>query len=124
MLSCPLWCHCNPQPSLVLFLCISNFGQAVITLRPRQNCQHLGDVIFKCIFLNENIRISLKISLKFISKGRINNILALVQMMAWRRPGHKPLSETMMLRLPTYMCVTRPHSVIVCFTACHLIRKK
>ena len=25
--------------------------------------------------------------------GPINNILALVQVMAWRRPGDKPLSE-------------------------------
>ena len=42
------------------------------------------------MFLNENIWISLKISMKFVPKVRINNILALVQMMAWRRPGDKP----------------------------------
>ena len=36
---------------------------------------------------------SIKISLKFVHKGPINNIPALVQMMAWRRPGDKPLSE-------------------------------
>ena len=34
--------------------------------------------IFKCIFLNENILISIKISLKLVPKGRINNIPALV----------------------------------------------
>ena len=28
--------------------------------------------------------------------------------MAWRRPGDKPLSEPMMVRLPTHICVTRP----------------
>ena len=28
--------------------------------------------------------------------------------MAWRRPGDKPLSEPMMVVLPTHMCVTRP----------------
>ena len=36
------------------------------------------------------------ISLKFVPKGSINNILALVQIMAWRRPGDKPLSRPML----------------------------
>ena len=31
--------------------------------------------------------------------------------MAWRRPGDKPLSEPMMVRLPTQICVTRPQWV-------------
>ena len=53
-----------------------------------------------------NIWISLKLSLKFVPKGRINNIPALVQIMAWRRPGDKPLSEAMMVSLPTHICVT------------------
>ena len=53
----------------------------------------LADDIFKRIFLNENVIISIKISLKFIPKGPINNIPALVQIMAWRQPGDKPLSE-------------------------------
>ena len=66
------------------------------TLRPRQNGRHFPDDIFKRIFLNENVRILLKISLKFVPKGPINNIPALVQMMAWRRTGDKPLSEPMM----------------------------
>ena len=26
----------------------------------------------------------------------------------WRRPGDKPLSEPMMVRLTTHICVTRP----------------
>ena len=77
------------------------------TLRPRQNGRHFADDIFKRIFLNENIWIPIKISLKFVPKGSINNIPALVQIMAWRRPGDKPLSEPMMLNLPTYICVTR-----------------
>ena len=63
------------------------------SLRPRRNRRHFADAIFKCIFLNENVWIVLKISLKFVPKVRINNIPALVQMMAWRRPGDKPLSE-------------------------------
>ena len=81
------------------------------TLRPGQNGRHFADDIFKCILLNENVWTSIQISLKFVPKGPINNIPALVQIMAWRRPGHKPLSEPMMVRLPTPICVTRPQWV-------------
>ena len=81
------------------------------TLRPRQNGRHFADDIFKCIFINENAWIALKISLKFIPKVRINNIPSLVQIMAWRRPGDKPLSEPMMVSLLTHICVTRPQWV-------------
>ena len=38
----------------------------------------------------------IKISLKFIPKGEIDNNTALVQIMAWRRIGDKPLSEPML----------------------------
>ena len=62
------------------------------TLRPRQNGRHLADDIFKCIFLNENVWIPIKISLKFVRKGPINTIPSLFQIMVWRRPGAKPLS--------------------------------
>ena len=48
------------------------------TLRPRQNGRHFPDDIFKFIFLNENAWISIKISLKFVPKGPINKIPALV----------------------------------------------
>ena len=81
------------------------------TLRPRQNGRHFPDDIFKCIFLNENGRISIKFSLKFVPKVPINNIPALVQIMAWCRPGDKPLSEPMTVSLLTHICVTRPQWV-------------
>ena len=81
------------------------------TLRPRQNGRHFADDIFKCIFLNENVWISIEIPLKFVPKGPINNIPALVQIMGWRRPGDKPLSELMMVNLPTHICVFRPQWV-------------
>ena len=55
--------------------------------------------------------ISIYISLKFVLRGPINNIPALVQIMAWRWPGDKPLSKPMMVRLPTHICVTRPQWV-------------
>ena len=69
------------------------------TLRPRQNGRHFPDGIFKCIFLNENVWSSIGISLKFLSRVPIDNKPALVQIMAWRRPGDKPLSEPMMTSL-------------------------
>ena len=81
------------------------------TLRLRQNGRHFADDIFKCIFLNENVWISAKMSLKFVPKGPINNISTLVQIMAWRHPGDKLLSEPMMVRLPMHICVTRPQWV-------------
>ena len=83
------------------------------TLRPRQHGRHFPDDIFKCIFLNENLRILIKISLKFVPKGPIDNIPALAQVMAWRQPGDKPLSDPMMVKLPTHICVTRPQWVKV-----------
>ena len=58
----------------------------VNTLRPRQNGRHFPDDIFNWIFLNENVWISINISLKFVPRGQINNIPTLVQVMAWRRP--------------------------------------
>ena len=64
------------------------------TMKPRQNGRHFADDIFKCTFLNENVWIPVKISLKYVPKGPINNIPALVQIMAWCRSGDKPLSET------------------------------
>ena len=66
------------------------------TLGPRQTGRYFPDDIFKCIFLNENVWISMKVSLNFVPTGPINNIPALVQIMAWRRVGYKPLSEIMM----------------------------
>ena len=75
--------------------------------RPRHNGSHFPDDIFKCIFVNENISISINISLKFVPKSSINNIPASVQIMARRRPGHKPLSESMMVNLLTHIFVTR-----------------
>ena len=65
----------------------------------------------RAFFLSENVWIPTKISLMFVPKGPINNIPALVQIMDWRRPGDKPLSEPMMVSLLTHICVTRPQWV-------------
>ena len=78
-----------------------------------QNGCHIPEDHFKRFFLNEMIWISLKISLKCVPKVRINNIPALFKIMAWRRPGDKPLLEPVMFSLLTHICVTRPQWVNV-----------
>ena len=85
------------------------------TSRPRQNGRHFPDDIFKCIFLNENVWISIRILLKFVPQGPINIIPALVQIMAWCRPGDKPLSETMMPRLLTHTVYPAKYAHGFCF---------
>ena len=93
-LQCLIWCH---QATI-------NF---LNTLRLRQNGCHFADNIFKCIFLNESVRISNEISLKFVPKGLISNIPALIQIMASCWLGNKPLSEPTMVRLLTHICITQ-----------------
>ena len=56
----------------------------------------LADDIFKHVFLNENIIISIQISLKFVPYSPVDNKSALVQVMAWCQTGNKPLPEAMM----------------------------
>ena len=60
---------------------------------------NLADEIFNRIFLSENVWILIKISLKFVFKGSVDNKPALVQVMAWRWTGDKPLSEPMLTQL-------------------------
>ena len=62
-------------------------------MKKHKDALRCADDIFKRIFFNENVWISITIPLKFIPKGPINNIPAMVQIMAWRRPGDKPLSD-------------------------------
>ena len=50
-----------------------------------QNGCHFPEDIFKYIFLNENVWISIEIFRKFVPKGPINNIPVLVQIMSGRR---------------------------------------
>ena len=76
----------------------------------RQDGCHFTNIL-NCIFLNEDIWIPIKISLKFVPKSPISNIPPLVQIMAWCCPGNKTLSETMMVSLPMHICVTWPQWV-------------
>ena len=93
-----------------MYECINRL-EWVNTLRPRQNGHHFTDDIFKCTFMNENVWLMIKISLKFVPKCPTNNIPALVQIMAWCQPGNKPLSEPMMVSLLLHIYVTRPQWV-------------
>ena len=101
----PQWSHNN------LMFTINGPSNCINTWRPRQNGRRFSDNTFQRIFVTENVIIAIEISLKFVPKGPINNIPALVQIMAWRRPGDKPLSEPMMVILPTHICVTWPQWV-------------
>ena len=70
----------------------------------------LADDNFKCIFMNENDRILIRISLKFVPKSTIDNKPALVQVMACRLFSAKPLPEAI-LTLFTEACMW--HCIIV-----------
>ena len=96
-----MWCHWG------ITNCILHIFNA---LRRRHNDRHFAYDTVKRIFLNESVRISFTISLKFIPKGLIKNIQSLVQIMEWCRQGYKPLSEPMIFRfrLPRHISVTRP----------------
>ena len=119
------------QSSVLLYLCKGNppvtgrvpyKGTVRLPHWPRQNGRHFADDIFRSIFLNENVCSSLKISMRFVSKVLNNNTPALVQIMAWRRPGDKPLSESVTVRLPRYIhiCIYiyMRHSALVSWGEC------
>ena len=59
---------------------------------PGQNGRHFADDIFKCIFMKYTFWILIRISRTFVP----DNTSVLVQVMAWRRTGDKPLSEPML----------------------------
>ena len=65
------------------------------------------DLLTKYIFLSENVQIPIKIWLRFVPIGPINNISALVQIMVRRRPADKSLSEPMMVNLLMHVFVTQ-----------------
>ena len=108
-----MYCACQSSAECIewssaMAISVHSKCETINTLRPRQNGRCFADDTFKRIFLNENVRISIKISLIFLPKGLIINNPALVQIMDWPRSGDKPLSEPMMVSLLTHICVTRP----------------
>ena len=106
---------------IYVFLCRSNnfsnlekiaylIFYAALTHWGRNKCTPFRRRHFEMHFFNENVWIPIKISLKLVPKGPINNIPAMVQIMAWRRPGDKPLSEPMMVNLHIYVSLRRSAS--------------
>ena len=90
---------------------VNSYRQLLFTHWGRDKMAAISQTIFSNAFSYENVRISIKISLKFVPKDPINNIPALGQIMPWRRRGDKPLSAPMMVSLLTHICVTRPQWV-------------
>ena len=89
----------------------TSFERLFITLKPRHVGPLFTDRNFQMHFFWMNIY---KFWLKFhevCSKSPINNTPALVQIMAWCRPGDKPFSEPMIVSLLTH--ATRPQWDIV-----------
>ena len=117
--------------SCALVNMILNNSRCLLHIEPRrrQSLTRCGrdrtDVISQTIFwmyFLEGECMNFDINLEFVTKGPINNIPALVQIMAWRWPGDRPLCEPMMIRIPTLICVTlpRPNELItdvICLTS-------
>ena len=108
-----LWCHQRPgklttalglRPRAVvsfpgrwwhhndLNLGINSYNSTL----PGQNGRHFTDNIFRCISMNEKSCILIKISMKFVPWGLIDNKPALIKTMAWCWIGDKLLSEPML----------------------------
>ena len=99
---------------IYIYILTQSFWTGTKVIRRKHTIQdgrHFADDIFTCIFLNENVWNSIKISWKLAHKNQIDNIPALVQIMAWRWTGDKPLSEPMLVSLLTYIYITRPQRV-------------
>ena len=47
-------------------------------------------------------------TIEMFNQSTINNIPVLAQIMDWRRPGDKPLSEPMMVKLLTHIYILNP----------------
>ena len=60
-----------------------------------QNGRQFAEDTLKRILTNEHVFIAIRISLKRVPMGPIDNKAALIQVMAWRRTGDKPLPESM-----------------------------
>ena len=97
----------NDIHNVLHYLPLSFLEWAFNTLKPpfRKRSFQMFFLEWKCMIF------FIKISLKFVPKGQINNISALVEVMARRRSGDRLSSEPMMVRLTTHVCVTRPQWV-------------
>ena len=93
-----------------VYVCDSYIYQHILTHWGRDKMDAISQTPFSSAFSWMKI-FEFRLKFHWVPKSSINNIPALVQIMAWRRPGDKPLSEPMMVNLPTHICVTRPQWV-------------
>ena len=66
-----------------------------------------SDDIFKHIFSDKNVGISIQISIKSVTKGTMKNTPEFVQIMAWRRTAPSHYLNQWWLCLLTLICVAR-----------------
>ena len=83
--------------TIYIYICCYHIAWSFLHIEAGGNGRHFPDVIFKCIFCSQNVYVSITISLNFVPMISVNNIPVFVHIMAWCRPGDKPLSEPMMV---------------------------
>ena len=104
------WSSSIVDLNINIYVQASALGVYRNTLVPKQNGRHFLDDISKGIYWMKTHTFRLRFHWSLF-KDPINNISALVQIMTWRRPGNKPLSEPMMVNVLTHICITRPQWV-------------
>ena len=70
-------CNICSEPNQIMYVWLSPI-LSINSCPPGQNSHHFTDDIFTCIFVKEKFWILIKISLKFIPKGPIDNNPVLV----------------------------------------------
>ena len=97
------------KPNLAV---LSQTGCQCLTHWGRDKMNNILQTTFSNVFSSMKMfEFRLKFHWSLFPGGPINNIPALVRIMAWRRSGDKPLSGPMMVSFPTHICVTRPQWV-------------
>ena len=109
------WCQAHSSNFTRLVGLFTPTGHKILrsrinTLRPREICRHFAYNIFKCFIEWKCMNFAWDFT-EVCSKVQINNIPALVQIMTWRWPGDKPLSEPVMVSLLVHICITGPQWV-------------
>ena len=79
-------CHYYHRHNIIL---VSYQYRSLNSSIPGQNDRHFGRREFQMHFVGWNDRILIRISLKFVPRSPIDNMPALVQIMAWCRTGDK-----------------------------------
>ena len=90
---------CIPSKYMYMFRTAILAQLPMNTLKLRQNGRHFPNDIFEHILFNENVGISIKMSLKCVLYDPTNNNPVWVQIMAWCQLGNKSLAEPMMALL-------------------------